>query len=90
MGGEEGDMVENEIARIRAEMSEEEKWITEELAIYSLILYSNKLSNFLETFHFCFPAYRRTQFSTFPLPRDNFFENSSKKKKNFFSKNSKF
>lgn len=26
-------------------------------------LYSNKLSNFLQTFHFCFPAYRRTVFN---------------------------
>lgn len=83
-------MVENEIARIRAEMSEEQKWITEELAhLFALLFIRINFQIFSKPSTFVFPHIVE-QFSTFPLPsipRDNSFENSSEKK--FFSKNFK-
>lgn len=52
-------------------------------------LYSNKLSNFLQTFHFCFPAYRRTVFNvsfTFDTSRQFLREFFGEEKKIFFEK----
>lgn len=51
--------------------------------------YSNKLSNFLQTFHFCFPAYRRTVFNvsfTFDTSRQFLREFFGEEKKIFFEK----